>query len=514
MARVLMGLFLAYLTIATPRLSADVDLAKVRQAEKISIALTGQPLNAALRAKVVKEQITLDALADQLSMSPEFIEYFAQYWTRVLGMQSPIDMYSQAGLSIGTNWNGVGPNDETRLNVDYLKRYLDARRTSSPEIVVAACPDGPLLVWNGANNMIPIFDKAANEGMSFTKPILDGTQSLWAELLTIAKDSYTTCTDTTTVQVKPWWDPEGVTIDSRYDSAASYRTTRKLLERCGPAMIKCTIGADRRYDRFIDEVDRDVSLEPAYIISHTVAENKPFASILTTQDTIMTGRYGYFLANQGQATLKNYPGQTLQDINHKIFTSPSAIDAKHYWIKRGSLHAGLLTTPAFQIITNGRRAKANRAFETFLCKKFTVPDGAQADPSDANPDLTKRAYCSYCHRTLEPMAAFFNKWPNVGTTAYIYNGSQMVDDTGRFNGLQGTGAAAFGKILSESEGFDECSIKRAFEFLNGRKMSYFEAENRLAPLVADFKASEKNLRLVIKAMVLSPEFLSPKGATP
>ncbi len=514
MTKVLTGLLLSYLLLAAPPLRAEADLAKIRQAEKISISLTGRPLSAELRSKVIKEEITLDALADQLSSGPEFIEHFAQYWTRVLGMQSPIDMYAHVGINTGMNWGGIGNGDEDRLNADYLTKYVESHKTGPVEFAVAECPDGPLLIWAGSNNQIAAFTKAANDGMGYTKPIQANTQALWAQLLQIAKETHATCEDTSTVQVKPWWDPEKVTVHSRYDSTASYRTTPKLLERCGPAMIKCNLGNDRRFDRFMDEVDLDVSMEPAYLISHIVAENKPFSSILTTQETIMTGRYGYFLGNIGKDALKTYPDQSIQDIGHQIITSGSAVDAKHYWIKRGGLHAGILTTPAFQILTNGRRAKANRAFETFLCKKFTVPEGAQADPSDANPDLTKRTYCAYCHRTLEPMAAFFNKWPDVGTTKYIYNGNKTVNDTGRFNGLQGAGAVAFGKILSETDGFDECSIKRAFEFLNGRKMSFYESENRLEPLVTAFRASEKNLRLTIKAMVLAPEFLSPKGATP
>ncbi|RYZ49694.1 MAG: DUF1585 domain-containing protein [Proteobacteria bacterium] len=255
-------------------------------------------------------------------------------------------------------------------------------------------------------------------------------------------------------------------------------------------------------------------MEPGYLISHTVAENKPFTDILTTQSTIMTGTFGYFMAGRGKGFWSRWPGGSIADANHAIFTAPKVLDRKHYWINRNASHAGVLTTQAYQIITNGRRAKANRTYETFLCKKFTVPDGAQADPADANPDLTKRTYCSYCHKSLEPMAAFFNRWPDTGNINYQYdNNKDPKNDTGRYNGMEGKGAAAFGKILAESDGFDECSIRRAFEFVNGRKMGFVEHDNILPGYLENFRAEQKNLRKVIKAMVLSPDFLAPKGAS-
>ncbi|RYG60667.1 DUF1585 domain-containing protein [bacterium] len=261
----------------------------------------------------------------------------------------------------------------------------------------------------------------------------------------------------------------------------------------------------------MDEVGYDISMEPGYIISHVVAEDKPFSEVVTSPSTIMTGTYAYFLAGQGKDLWANFPGGGIADISNPIFNPGDRTDRKHHWVNRSAAHAGILTTPAFQILTNGRRAKANKAYETFLCKKFTVPDGAQADPSDSNPDLTKRTYCTYCHKSLEPMAAFFNRWPTTGVNNFIYDNAKDVNDTGRFNGSQGSGAIAFGKILAESDTFDDCSIRRAFEFVNGRKLSTVELENKVPAWVDSFKTSSKNLRTVIKAMVLSPEFLTPKG---
>ncbi len=516
-------LALGMATYCSPPLFAAADLQKIRQADKIAIALTGQPLTPVMKTKFINDQITLDGIADQLSASSDFIEYFAHFWSKVIGMQSPIDVYAMKNAKgqdlqnvLGrANWNGLGPADQPKFTVDYLTKYIASHENGPLELGIIQCTDAPLLVWGPSAGMINQLTRAAVDQLGpdekIPLPIQAGTQALWQRLLDIAKETTAVCEDSNLVTVKPYWDPEKVTTHSRYAGVLNYKVPPKVLERCGAAMINCNLRNAQGFDAFLDEVGLDLSLEPAYLIAHTVAEDKPFNEILTTPTTIMTGTYAYFMAGQGKDLWANYPGGGIVDIAHPIFSPGNRLDRSHYRINRSPLHAGVLTTPAFQILTNGRRAKANRAYETFLCKKFTVPEGALADPSDSNPDLTKRAYCTYCHKSLEPMAAFFNRWPTTGNTQYVYDSSKTVVDTGRFNGSEGDGAPAFGKILAETDAFDECSIRRAFEFLNGRKMTSIELENKMPAYVADFKSSSKNLRATIKAMVLTPEFLSPKA---
>jgi hypothetical protein len=509
---------------ATP-LDAAVDFNKVRQAEKISIALTGKPLSSDLRKKFVSEQITLDGLADKLSATPGFIDHFAQFWTKLIGLQSPIDIYlmkNSKGQYLddvirGRVWTGLDPDREKEANAEYLSKYLPDDVSTSIELDLVQCPDAPLLVWKVSKSMIPQLTRAAVDGFGADttnpKPIQPGTKEIWQRLLNLAKETTAEC-DEAVASVKPYWDPEKVTVHSAYSGVTSYKVPAKVLELCGPAMIKCNLSHAAGYDSFVDDVGRDISMEPGYLIAHTVAEDKPFSDVVTSSATIMTGTYGYFLNGLGESLQANFPGGGIQDSGNAIFKAGRRHDRKHYWINRGPANAGILTTPAFQILTNGRRAKANRAYETFLCKKFIVPDGAQPDPKDSEPDLTKRTYCTYCHKSLEPMAAFFNRWPTTGVTEFLYDNTPNVNDRGRFNGVEGEGVAAFGKILADSESFDDCSIRRAFEFVNGRKMTYTELENRLPSLLAEFRGAQKSLRAVIKSLVLSPEFLTPKGGRP
>ncbi|RYZ54145.1 MAG: hypothetical protein EOP07_16515 [Proteobacteria bacterium] len=201
-------------TLASP-LHAAVDMVKLRQAEKVSIALTGKPLSADLRKKFIDEQITLDALADQLSKSPDFVEYFAQFWTKLLGMQSPIDVYALKntkgnafqGIFSRTNWNGLGTSDEPGHNVAYLTKYIESHGKGPMEIGITQCADAPLIVWANAGGMVAQLKRAAVDGFGADtqnpKPIQAGTKALWQQILTIAQETSPTCEDSV-VTVKPW----------------------------------------------------------------------------------------------------------------------------------------------------------------------------------------------------------------------------------------------------------------------------------------------------------------------
>ena len=74
---------------------------------------------------------------------------------------------------------------------------------------------------------------------------------------------------------------------------------------------------------------------------------------------------------------------------------------------RGPRASGILTMPVFLTKYGSRRARAHILYNAFLCKDF-VADTVKLTPSK-EPDLTKRPGCSTCHRTLEPMSAYFTR---------------------------------------------------------------------------------------------------------
>lgn len=196
-----------------------------------------------------------------------------------------------------------------------------------------------------------------------------------------------------------------------------------------------------------------------------------------------------------------FPGGRYVGTGSGVWSQPSWSDLGLHWVERGEQHAGVLTTYAFQVSANGRRAKANRAFEALTCSQFTVPEGILPDPADDNPDLRHRTYCSACHRTLEPMAAFFRRWPDTGRVNYEFDGREETEDRGIFRGAEGIGVRGFAALLAESEAFEDCQIQRGFEFVMGRTWTASERSVYLERLRPVYAASEKRLKPVLKALV-------------
>ncbi|RZA26716.1 MAG: hypothetical protein EOP10_02665 [Proteobacteria bacterium] len=525
--RVLFSLMFAAFLVSPHNVFA-ADLLALRQAEKISLSLTGKPLSDSRRESFLKGKITLEQLADELSKDDDFIEYFAMFYTRTLGFQIPFNAYELKDSKGGESFSSIlSLSYPETYNAEYASRYDAAKLASnaksmsgpmqirlkdcgnavSPELIFDVSEAGNTDV-NEAKKSLAVI-RAAKEGVGPDgNPIKTGTAMYWKEILPIYESANLPCDAKQLVDINPWWDPVEVTVDAKYKGVKTYKVPPIVIEHCGGKTLPlCNTKSLNDKDALTDTFNRDLMMEPGYIISHTVAEDRPFSEILTTPDTIMTGTYGAWMHYNGPKLWANYPGGDIEGKKDPIFNAPDASDRTHHRITRNSLHAGVLTTPAYQLLTNGRRAKANKAFETFYCSKFTVPTNAKPDPSDSNPDLTKRAFCKYCHITLEPMASFFNNWPLTGNLNYIYTGN--ADDQGTFLGRSGKGAAAFGSIMVEADTFAACSVRRAFEFVNGRKMSQTEADLQLPRYVSVLLSNNLNLRIVIKSMVADPSFRNP-----
>jgi NAD-dependent dihydropyrimidine dehydrogenase PreA subunit len=83
----------------------------------------------------------------------------------------------------------------------------------------------------------------------------------------------------------------------------------------------------------------------------------------------------------------------------------------------GSEHAGLLTSSSFLLRFQTNRARANRFYDAFLCEPFQPPSGGIPESTDEEAlvvDLQQRAGCRYCHAQLEPAAARWGRWVQLG----------------------------------------------------------------------------------------------------
>jgi hypothetical protein len=255
-----------------------------------------------------------------------------------------------------------------------------------------------------------------------------------------------------------------------------------------------------------------MTLEPLFLIAKTVTDDLPYPSILTTKQTVLTPLLAHFLVVQANqfSFWQNFPGGAYKD---PALAAYAKIDYGNElkWINRTDLHSGILSTPGFQVIHNGPRARGNIVLEALTCNYLLPVPGVQPDPNDNNIDLTKRTYCQGCHVTLEPLAKFFNRWPPTQNEPnYLYNPAADVDDAGSFLGKSGNGAIGLGQIVSTSDRFKTCAIRRALEFVYGRTMGDQELTMSLTSLSPVYEKSNQ-LKPVIKQILMSPVFLTAKS---
>jgi hypothetical protein len=159
----------------------------------------------------------------------------------------------------------------------------------------------------------------------------------------------------------------------------------------------------------------------------------------------------------------------------------------------------------FHQVTNGYRAKANRVYEGFLCRRFIISAEVPSSPSDVT-DLTKRQPCAQCHQTLEPLGGFFGKWEQTGIN-YLYDSTRNAQ--GSFGNSMGDDTKALGEALSAEGDFDKCAVQRAFEIAMGREITIKESQTILPELVKKFRENGRKFWPVLKAIMNAPFF---KGA--
>lgn len=505
---------LFFLTAAFASTGKGADFLSLQQAEKISIALTGDVLSDTERAEVLQGKKSLEILAQEKIRTDGFVRYFSEFWARKLGIDGSISvlrMKNAEDKSVEGIFLGVTQNIpySKSLGLAALKNRLNAAKGSSPRrMAVKECDGRPslhaLTITITPNDLKSIedalnkLDPATGKRMWFGQEMSEEFRVALQEAVNWNKKRMADCTDTSlwnTTPQKPWFDPDG-----RFN----FQATNEVVEYCGDNLEKCAL-VSGNYSSGFDRVSFDLTMEPANLIASIVSQGQNFKTVLTTTKTVVGSSFGSFLGNYGtkHKLWANFPGGAYPDPS---LSSLKMLDPKLHVIERGARHAGVLTTPSFMMRNNGRRAMANRAYEAFLCRQFVVPEGINPDPNDLRP-LTERSYCSSCHKSLEPMAAFFNRWPDTSADPqYIYS-SEPVNDTGSFGGQSGEGVKAFGAFLSSSSDFTECAVKRAFEFVNNRPMNEKEKLIELPSYIEALNSSNHNVAEILAKMVTSASFL-------
>jgi hypothetical protein len=276
--------------------------------------------------------------------------------------------------------------------------------------------------------------------------------------------------------------------------------------------------------------------EAVHFLDMLVLEDRDFREVLTSRATVVNGPLVQFYRfMQGasccyrEAEFFDY-GAPVPLVDPEAMPTTLLPFATTSWVEipdRGPLAAGVMTMPAFLIKYATRRARAHVLTNAFLCRDF-VASSVKLLPS-SEPDLTRRPGCATCHRTLEPMAAYFSRieessWTYLPATVFPVH-QEACDRTPMpprckiwydpdFGSLRGAhaspehadlGPPALGKEITGSPAFAPCVVTKVAESFLGRPLDARDDAWK-AGLARDFVAGGYRLRGLVRAILRSPEY--------
>ncbi len=209
--------------------------------------------------------------------------------------------------------------------------------------------------------------------------------------------------------------------------------------------------------------------------------------------------------------------------------------------------AGLITTRGFMQAhadAGTNRRLVEYSFRQFMCAPITdwadgtMPDDRVGRDVDRAPGGSANKYltsCKNCHTGMDALRGAFARvdWINNNRIRYTpnqvsgklnrnadqypagfatandsfvnySNSGRNKDAFGWRNNLSGTGMAAFGRMLADSQGFSRCMVKRVFESVCKRAPA--EAETAAVRAMADdFERDNYHMRDLFEVVALRPE---------
>jgi hypothetical protein len=221
------------------------------------------------------------------------------------------------------------------------------------------------------------------------------------------------------VEIEPYWAPGTKIKVCAYDAqnAATTAAGTNCASKAGFDDIRCGCGDALQYcvvDTIVQDVNRAIEEDVDRRIKHIILNDEPYTELFTSRRAFVNGPLVHFYRHQS-----GFPKDvSLEPAPVDVDRLPNlSATAKDTWreIELPEYHAGLLTSPAYLLRFTTNRARANRLFDAFMCSPLTPPAGGlvfnQVRP---NPDLQRRDGCKYCHANLEPTAAFWGRWGELG----------------------------------------------------------------------------------------------------
>ncbi|HEY5934811.1 MAG TPA: DUF1585 domain-containing protein [Kofleriaceae bacterium] len=294
--------------------------------------------------------------------------------------------------------------------------------------------------------------------------------------------------------------------------------------------------------------------EAGKFLERTFAEDRDVRELLTSRGTVINGPLAQFYRGMAGTTCCG-PGLELGYSNPEPLFDPAAVPRSLLphdvttWtpvVDRGKHAAGLMTMPVFLMKYGTRRARAHVLYQAFLCKDFQSP-AAKLVPS-TEVDLAKRQGCASCHRTLEPMAAFFTRveesnWSYLPAAQFPSSSQRCANGdpkrmraecktyydpdftdakSATLRGAHGSptnaeaGPAGLGAQIVSSPEFASCVVQNVAQSFLGRSLETADQQWKAA-LTKTFVESGFRMRPLVKAVVTSTQYRErsdPKGNPP
>lgn len=272
-------------------------------------------------------------------------------------------------------------------------------------------------------------------------------------------------------------------------------------------------------------INTAIAREPVDLVAYVVKNDRPFTEIVTAPYAIVNP---YTAIAYGANVQFANPGD-YEEFKEVQVTLGSGVAVPH---------AGILSTPAFlnrwqTTPTNRNRARSRRVFSFFLAtdvlKIAERPIDATKVTEGDNPTRNS-FYCNVCHKTLDPVAGAFRGWDDHDYEKFTpdakwhdemfepgFAGAKLPPDQ------YGAGVRWLGPQLAQDPRFSISAVHIVYKGLTGHEPLRFPDDSQ-APDFADataaweaqdqffaktvdaFKASNSNLKAVVKAIVKSPYY--------
>ena len=351
------------------------------------------------------------------------------------------------------------------------------------------------------------------------------------------------------VDVNPWWDMDSTIRVCAYDAqlteVSSSGNDCSTLEGqsdpecgCGPNLVWCSTA--ERQDRVTAALSEAISQR----VRDVVAEDAPYTELLNDQGVYLNEDLVDYYRNRVQfsSTLSSpVPVEVLPSVDADTWVE----------VAGGEELSGALTEPGWLLRFQTNRGRANRFFTEFLCGEFIPPESGILEIAEENPtpDLSQKPVCMDCHTVLEPWAAYWGRWQEVGANHYdaatypayseecadcaphcqdvycrrnyltrvrhpheeSYVGSFLpyvflVGDAEEHPDL---GPALWADEITADGRLARCAAEKAAVWLLGRPEQEIDPE-LIDGWAADFTASGLSYRALVRTIVTSPSYRSAK----